>query len=172
MKQRGFTLLELVITITIMAILLTLAVANINSNLRSQRDSERVSDIATIANNLETYYKTGINGGGTLIVGRYPSTGLLVGGETVLRKNLPRMDIESAIAPGAANVVVSFILATNAVETATGVLPQPTKSEYIYQPIYLNGTLCTTGAQECRRFNLFYRTESDNTVKKMTSRHQ
>jgi prepilin-type N-terminal cleavage/methylation domain-containing protein len=170
MKQHGFTLVELVITITIMIILLSLAVANLNGTQANQRDSERASDTAAIANNLETFYKTGINT--STVLGRYPSTALLTTGETSVRAFFPKIDFQSAIAPGATGLAASFIPATNAIETTAGVLPQPTKSQYVYQAIQNNGTLCTTESQECRRFSLFYRTEIDNTVKKVMSKRQ
>jgi prepilin-type N-terminal cleavage/methylation domain-containing protein len=170
MKQYGFTLIELVITITIMTILLALAVVNLESTQANQRDAERASDTAAIANNLETYYKTGVSP--TTALGRYPSTAVLTDGETSARTFFPAIDLEILIAPEATSVATSFIPATNNVETATGVLPQPTKSQYVYQPIQTNTSLCTDGSQECRRFSLYYRTEIDNTVKKVTSRHQ
>ena len=169
MKYSGFTLVELVITVTIMTILLSLAAVSLTSTLANQRDAERASDINTIANNLENYYKVG-NGGST--TNRYPSTALLASGATSIKSFFPRADIDTFTAPDTASVSVSFIPATNAVATVAGVTPQPTKSQFVYQPIQNNGTLCTAESQECRRFNLFYRTEIDNTVKKFISKHQ
>ena len=74
MKQYGFTVVELVITIAIMGILLTLAVVNVTSTQVNARDVERVSDVESIASHLETVYKTDIIGGSA--AGRYPSTAL------------------------------------------------------------------------------------------------
>ena len=59
MRRRGFTIIELVITITIMAILLTLGVVSLSGTQKNARDSERKSDISTIALNLESYYLSG-----------------------------------------------------------------------------------------------------------------
>jgi len=179
MKQRGFTLVELVITITIMLILLTLAAATFATTQANQRDSERVSEITTISNNLETFYKTGINT--STILGRYPSTALLANGATSIKALLPSIDLDSVTAPDATSVATSFIPATNAIQTTAGVLPQPKLSEYVYQPIQSRGAictpqttecLCTTEAQECRKYILYYRTENDNLVKKVVSKHQ
>lgn len=170
MKQRGFTLIELVITVTIMVILLVLAVANLTSTQASQRDAERATDASTISNNLETFYKTGINT--SAVLNRYPSTALLTSGETSIKALLPDIDINSVIAPDATTAASSFIPATNAIGTVAGVLPKPTISQYVYQPIQTSGALCTTEAQECRRYAIFYRTEIDNTVKKVTSKRQ
>ena len=170
MKQRGFTLIELVITVTIMVILLALAAVNLSSTQASQRDAERATDVATISNNLETFYETGTNI--STVLNRYPSTALLASGETSIRALLPDIDINSVIAPDATTAAISFIPATNAIETVAGVLPKPTQTQYVYQPIQTNGALCTSEVQECRRYAIFYRTEIDNTVKKVTSKHQ
>ena len=170
MKQRGFTLVELMITVTIMVILLTLAVVNLTSTQVSQRDSERSTEATTIANNLETYYKSGVNG--STVLGRYPSTAMLAGGGTAIKSFLPYIDLESVTAPDAASVAASFVPATNDIESPAGVQPQPTVTQYVYQPIQNDGSLCTTETQECRRFGIFYRTEGDDTVKKVMSKHQ
>ena len=153
-----------------MAILLALAAVNLTSTQANQRDSERDSDTAAIANNLETFYKTGVDT--STVLGRYPSTALLATADTSVNAFFPKIDLESTIAPGATSVATSFVPATNAVDTVAGVLPQPTKSQYVYQPIQNDGSLCTTESQECRRYALFYRTEIDNIVKKVTSKHQ
>jgi len=170
MKQRGFTLVELVITITIMVILLALATATLSSTQANQRDAERATEIGTIANNLETFYKTGVNT--STVLNRYPSTALLASGSTSIKALLPGIDLESVTAPDAVSVVASFIPATNNIQTVAGVLPKPTKSQYVYQPIQSDGTLCTTESQECRRYVLYYRTEIDDVVKKVVSKHQ
>ena len=170
MKQYGFTVVELVITIAIMGILLTLAVVNVTSTQVNARDVERVSDVESIASHLETFYKTDIVGGSA--AGRYPSTALLASGETSLKTFLPDIDPISAIAPGAADVATSFIPATNAVQTTAGVLPQPTKTQYVYQPIQTAGTLCTAETQDCRKFAIYYRTEKDSIIKQIISKNQ
>lgn len=168
--RRGFTVVELIITITVMGILLTLAVVGMNASQVNARDSERVADIESLSTQIEGFYANG--SGSATFVGRYPSTGLLNNGETSLKFNLPDIDPKVAIPPGSADVATGFIVATNAVETVAGVAPQPTTGQYVYQPIATGDTLCTSGAQECRRFNLYYRLEKDNTVYKVTSKHQ
>ncbi len=170
MKQRGFTLVEIVITVTIMSILLTLAVVNLNSSEANARDAERASDVKTIANHMELYYKNGISLSTT--VGRYPSTAVFNNGETSMKTFFPDIDLLSVTAPGAANAVSSFIPATNTNQSEGGVTPQPTITQYVYQPIQTNGSLCTTEVQECRKFALFYRSEVDNSIKKVMSKNQ
>jgi len=176
MYRRGFTIVELIITITIMGILLVLGVVNLRGTQANARDDERKTDIEAIAMHLESYYMSGTDG--TTAFGRYPSTGL-IGNEEA---NLRDIDPKSLATPGAAvdanNVPISSLTpATETtgvaqVQTTTGVNPQPTINTYVYQPVQANGMLCNSGAQECRKFNLYYRLETDNIVYMVTSKNQ
>lgn len=170
MKMRGFTVVEIVITITVMGILLALAVVNISSTQVNARDAERKVDVEAIGNYLEIFYKNGSTASPT--PGRYPSTQLLANGETSLKSFLPDVNLTTTIAPGATNVATSFLPATNSTQTETGVSPQPTTSQYVYQPIQTDGSLCNAESQECRKFNIFYKLENDNSVKKVMSKNQ
>jgi len=171
MKRHGFTIVELIIVITIMSILLVLGVANMRGAQANGYDSERKTDIETIATHLETYYQSGADGfgtNGTTEVGSYPSTDLISNEATLLRD----LDTKSITAPDTTSTPVStFKAATNNTQTTAGVTPQPTKNEYIYQPIKSDGTLCT-GTSECRKFNLYYRLDMDSTVYMVTSKNQ
>ena len=53
MTRRGFTIVELVITITIMGILLTVAIVNLNATQANGRDAERRGDVESLALNIE-----------------------------------------------------------------------------------------------------------------------
>lgn len=170
MKRRGFTIVEIVITITIMGILLTLAVANLTATQVNGRDAERKGDIEAITSNLETFYRTGSDNSTSL--GRYPSTVITSGNQSTVRSILRDINFNSLTPPGASSLATGFIPATNTVQTATGVAPQPTKSQYVYQPLQSDGSLCTAETQECRKFNLYYRLETDNTVYMVTSKNQ
>ena len=55
MTRRGFTIVELVITITIMGILLTVAIVNLNATQANGRDAERRGDGESHAINIECY---------------------------------------------------------------------------------------------------------------------
>lgn len=151
MYRRGFTIVELVIVITIMGILLVLGVVNLRSTQANARDDERKTDIESLALQLESFYTSGNDDSTTF--GRYPSTGI-IGMETTILRDI---DPKTLRTPGAS--AVSLVAATNATQTPTGVTPSATTSTYIYQPLQSNGALCTSGAQECRKFNLFYRLE-------------
>ncbi|MDP2103904.1 MAG: prepilin-type N-terminal cleavage/methylation domain-containing protein, partial [Candidatus Gracilibacteria bacterium] len=57
---KGFTLVELIVTITIIAILGAIAFTAFNGFQSSARDSSRASDLANLSQGLDTYYiKTG-----------------------------------------------------------------------------------------------------------------
>jgi len=159
MTRRGFTIVELIITVTIMGILLTLAVVNVGSTQANARDEERKADIEAIGNALDRYYKTG--NGTSSILNTYPAAEVITS-EAALQSFLQDIDLKSFRAPGITNATQSFIVATNAVQTTAGVTPQPTKDQYVYQPITTNGTLCPAGFTSCRKYNLYYRLESNN----------
>lgn len=174
MTRRGFTIVELIITITIMGILLTLAVVNVGTTQAKARDDARKSDIESIASNLESFYIAGTDN--SINFDRYPSLGL-TGSATNITTNLRDADINSFLPPGTTNVALTFLPSTNlgnspSIQTTTGVTPQPTKDQYVYQPIKSDGSVCQSGDIDCRKYNLFYRLEADNTVYRYTSKNQ
>lgn len=166
MKLRGFTIVELIIVITISGILLTLGVINLRDSQANGRDAERKMDIETIAQHLETFYTSGSDD--TTTTGSYPSTLLTTSVTTASVTNYLRdIDVKSITAPGKDDPALTFKPATNALQTTIDVLPQPTIDQYVYQPLQTTdgGTtwsLCTTAIQECRKFNLFYKLEVAN----------
>ncbi len=169
MNRRGFTIVELLIVIALMGILLTLSVVNLRSTQINSRDTERKTDIDTIASQLEIFYRVGTDN--SLVLGRYPSTAEL-DNSTDIQANLRDADLKSFTPPGAASVNTGFIDATNSTQTTTGVLPQPTTSTYVYQPLQQNETLCNSSAQMCTKFNLYYKLETDGLVYMKTSKNQ
>jgi prepilin-type N-terminal cleavage/methylation domain-containing protein len=100
--------------------------------------------------------------------GIYPD--LSITSSPLITAFLPDADVKSFTAPGQSDPYATFIPATNNIQTAAGVLPQPTINQYVYQPIDTNGNLCTTS--DCRKYAIFYRLEADNTVYRVTSKNQ
>lgn len=167
MKRHGFTIVELIIIITVMGILLTLGVVNLSGSQANARDAERKSDLETIAIHLETFYTSGMDG--SISLGRYPSTNELLDDANNIKIVLRDIDSASIKAPGSDSV--ALIAATNATQTSIGVTPPISITTYIYQPLQSNGLLCTTSAQDCRKFNLY--TLLENGTKLMaTSKNQ
>jgi prepilin-type N-terminal cleavage/methylation domain-containing protein len=174
MTRRGFTIVELIITITIMGILLTLAVVNVGTTQAKARDDSRKSDIESIASNLESFYIGGTDN--STVFQAYPSTSIAGGTAANITSYLRDADINSFLPPGTTNVAQTFLPSTNpgtspSIQTTAGVLPLPTKDTYVYQPIASDGSVCT-GSTACRKYNLFYRLEADNTVYRYTSKNQ
>lgn len=167
--RRGFTIVELIVTITIMGILLTLAVVNLNSTQTNARDSERKGDVESIQLSLEDFYKS--DGDAGVNIGRYPSTTLPNGTVEYMRQILRDIDFDSLTAPDIEDPKSTFIAASNNVQTIAGVLPKPTIDQYVYQPINLTGGLCTAAA-ECRKYNIYYRLEGDGLVYMAKSKRQ
>jgi prepilin-type N-terminal cleavage/methylation domain-containing protein len=167
-RNAGFTLVELLITMTIMTILLVLAVVNLRSNEANARDEERKTDISVLAQQLENYYEAAVDSGDA---GVYPST-VAVDTESEIKALLPDLDTKSLRAPDvAATDPMSFTVATSSSSTQT-----PTTSTYIYQPLRSDGSLCTSddagAANECRKFVLYYDLENVAGIQSLKSKHQ
>ncbi len=167
MYRRGFSIVELIIVITVMGILLVLGVVNMRSTQSRARDDERKTDIETIALQLENYFNTGTDGWNAS-TGSYPTTDLVSSVQTTLRD----ADMKSFTAPGAASLAASFVTATNNTQTTAGVTPAPTISTYVYQPLQPDGTLCTGVMTTCRKFNLYYMLETDGSSNMVKSKNQ
>jgi prepilin-type N-terminal cleavage/methylation domain-containing protein len=169
MKTRGFTIPELIIVIAVMAILLVLGVVNLRSSQANGRDTERKMDIETIAGYLENHYKTGSSLSDKK--GVYPPTVAMTADK--LTSTLRNVDEKVFTSPGVANMADSFKTATNNNQTTTGVRPElTTPSLYVYQPLKADGTLCTLATDDCVKFNLYYRLETDGNIYKLTSKNQ
>jgi prepilin-type N-terminal cleavage/methylation domain-containing protein len=163
-REHGFTLVELLVTITIMVILITLSVVNLRSSQATARDDKRKSDSESIAQYLEIYYKTGSD---TMTGGEYPPTAYTAN-EAAIINTLRDIDPKILRAPNVAST--DPISLANASSTS---VPAANVSAYIYQPLQSDGALCTTPGDECRKFNLFYTLESAPTVvQKITSKNQ
>lgn len=90
--KKGFTLIEMLVVISIIGVLTTLVAANINSARSRARDAERKSDIKNITTALRVYYND---------KNRYPETLPSWGsewsdGNTVYMQTLPNDPISPA----------------------------------------------------------------------------
>jgi prepilin-type N-terminal cleavage/methylation domain-containing protein len=184
-RRSGFTLVELLITITIMVILMTLAVFSLRSVQANARDEERKTDIDAIARGLEQRYTNGNPKATapTVKKGEYPSVAEFLHAEGTYQATynptqisngymlelLPGTTIDS-ITPPNNGTFDPICTSACSVENSTVYNAATTISKYIYEPITSANALClTTG---CVRYNLYYRTEVDNVVHQVRSQHQ
>ncbi len=176
--RHGFTVVEMAVVITIMAILLVLGVGSYTNSQANARDNERKTTANNIAQALERYYRTG--NGASYPAGDYPDTGT-AGSATFLSSVLPGLDRNSFnysfnTATTPAPFLVSFSADSTIQETVSTNVSSASKTyNIVYQPLMLSGSTwapCTASAQECRRFKLYYRTEIGNTVQIIESRAQ
>ena len=169
MKRRaGFTLVELLITITIMVVLLVLTVVSLRGNQATARDEERKSDVLAIAQQLETYYRSGSDNSGpyTYKAGQYPPT-IYINTESGATTALRDIDPNVLRAPNVAlSSMMSFTVASSTAAQT------PDINTYIYQPIDRSGALCNYDGDYCSKFIIYYKLETNATVQQITSRHQ
>ena len=156
MKMRGFSVVEILVVIIVMAILLTLAVVNVRSTQVNARDSERTVDVENIALTFERFHTANHSGGFSRT---YPGTTDLSG--DYVTKFINNSIHESSLrAPGVeTDEPISLISATNNNTTPANVTPTPTLKTYVYQPLTTTGALCLTFDTPCRQFNIYYRLE-------------
>lgn len=112
--QRGFTIIELLIVIAIIAILAGLVLNNFQGAQAKARDTQRVTDVNNIHSKLEEYYNEN---------GAYPGDITAANVQTLF----PGIDAESIVDPDGDNITAS-VVADEAGATAA-----PTNDdEYLY----------------------------------------
>lgn len=127
--QKGFTIIELLIVIAIIAILAGLVLNNFQGAQAKARDTQRVSDIGNVHSKLEEYYNEN---------SAYPST--------FTAATFPGIDGDSLKDPTGGNSItinaaVADAAAANAVAAPTS--DTTTTSSYLYVPYGCTGTSCT-----------------------------
>lgn len=164
LRSRGFTLIEVLVTITIMVILMTLAVVNLRSTQVNARDAERKADIEAIARHLDSLYTRGLPSSLNVPRGSYPNTVIMndAANRDLIFADLPKSIL---IDPTKTTSAQSIFMATNILtgtdaenSPAASVLPAPGNDyPYVYQPIADDGTLCDNNpsGEVCRKFNIY-----------------
>lgn len=143
--QEGFTLVEVSIIIIVLSILAAIMIDAAKGYQIRARDSERISDIDVISRSLERMYRTQASAIGAT----YPPTSI---GATGLAAIVESTDAITAPDQSSASLSIAM---NNAPQN-------PTNNQYIYQPLLLDGSLCTT--MPCVRYKLYYRPEQTDAV--------
>lgn len=139
-KSNGFTLVELLITISIIAILVTIGVVIYSSALKSGRDAKRQSDLRSIQSALEQYHND---------QGFYPAAGL----DTNL----------AASPPPAFTNCTGNVSPCTVTKTYMNQLPQDPKSPPRYKYESLPSTCDnSTTANRCTSYCLYAKLENSN----------
>ncbi len=160
MKQRGFTVVELLVVIIVMAILLTLAVVNVRSTQQNARDNDRRVDIENIASALESYYTLTIDGRANT----YPTTAQMSTylASTDTNPITDKLDPETLKGPNESTI--RLVMAANSNRTTSGISPALSRTRYIYQPLTNTNTLCTSISQTCTSYILYYQLEGTSSA--------
>lgn len=173
MKRAGFTAVELLIVIVIMAILLMLGAVNVRSTQVRGRDNERTIDVQNIALALKENTVNPMTSADTTEYEKattYPGTTLMAAviASQQFDTLWPAADPATYYAPGVgSDSNASVVLATNTSLDPNTIMPVPTTQTYIYQPVHIGGTnnketgLCE---RNCREFVIFYQLEQDGRV--------
>lgn len=151
-NRRGFTLVELIVVIVVIAILATVATLGLNRYLQDGRDSQRASNITTVAEALEKYFDRN---------GEYPSCSQIsAAGPTVATNTLKGIDESALLVPSPAAGATNSIRCTGTL-AVTG--------EDFIQYVGDGSATCTSGTS-CLSYKLRYRSESSNTILELESR--
>jgi prepilin-type N-terminal cleavage/methylation domain-containing protein len=152
-KNRGFTIVEITITIVIIAILAAVAVVGYSKVQINARDNERSSKTSVIAGALERYYDKN---------GEYPGcTAMTQNGSIVGRDVLSNVAADVFLVPKAAAGVNNSITCTALTTGGT--------DQYAY--VGDGSSTCATGTS-CLQFTLQYKQEGTGNIISITSRHQ
>lgn len=187
MKQRGYSIVELITVIIILGILVSLVTISVVRSQLIARDKERLDDVNAIAGLFEDIAKNGQTDG-KLIVGLSASVPMTYPSTAVVDTSAQAIDVQGrldkrAISAPKGTSGGSFVKATS----LSPVTPQPsaTNDIYVYVPINDDGTLCSdadlgTGTNNvvaprlvnsstCSSFTVYYYSEVDGTPKYIIS---
>ncbi len=149
----GFTIIELLVVITVIGILSQIGIANFGRYQTSTADSQRSSKAVVISEALEKFYDKN---------GEYPGCTAVTGAASVVTTTvLPGVDVLALLTPKSAAGDTNSIKCLD----LTGAAGEADIFAYVGN----SDTTCTTGAA-CEQFTLKYKEEATGTIKSITSR--
>lgn len=181
-NRRGFTVVELIVTITIMVILMTLVVARMINTQAAGRDQERGLDMTALHNGLEAFY-TGGNQVKNIPKGFYPGRQQI---QTAASSSPPFSELLDGVPKSV------FMAPRRTITDSFGVDPAGTPvvgsnadgsyddsqaralledTPYLYQPLRRDNGACVSYA-DCVKYNLYYITETDDELHIIRSKNQ
>jgi len=181
--NRGFTVVEVLITLVIIGILLGLGTVGLRSSLANGRDAERKSDIETIARGLEQRYNQGnLAQPSNFKKGTYPgSTEFWNGpswhGQYKMSDVITNISQAALVSPSGQQMTYACLLFIPYGSCDSGNVPQgesnPSRIQsvfrnpdntykdiYVYEYLDIDTTDCDT---DCVKFNLYWISEVDKT---------
>lgn len=191
-KLKGFTIVELVVVMAIMAILLTLGVVSLNASQRNARNIKRDSDIEAIAKGLEARYTGGNAYASASYIkrGSYPGVSEFRHAEGISISTITPNQTDSYLdqiltgtkeanfkPPGAENLALTATfkpVCTTACDAGVAATINTalngSNTVYVYEPVSADGKVCVN--IECVRFNLYYLPEGESAYKTKESLRQ
>jgi prepilin-type N-terminal cleavage/methylation domain-containing protein len=140
-NSKGFTIVELLIVIVVIAILAALVLNSFRGVQERARDTKRRTDVNAQASQLEVYYTD--NGGYPLFTGQ-------INTDSWISSNLKGADLNAWRAPNQT---------TNSMVNSSS----PTKDQYGYTPLQDDGTTACTTAP-CAKYKLYWYSEKTAAV--------
>lgn len=199
MQNRGFTVVELIVTLTIITIISVMAIVILQGSQTSARDDERASKAQTIAVGLESFYSNGFthptNPALSLGPGQYPSVAELSNAITSGYFESWLTGVDSSTLkftwqePGDYNLEGNLHPSNQGlngdIPSITGgvVNPNGLNDLILYEPLRPRTTslpsdtdqweICATTVADrpCTRFNLYYALEADDSLVTIRSKN-
>jgi prepilin-type N-terminal cleavage/methylation domain-containing protein len=153
-RRFGFTLVELIVVISVIGILAAVTVVGFNRYQADSRDARRAASAATITEALEKYYDKN---------GEYPGCTILEQEASVITTDvLPGLQAETLIAPQTTGGL------TNAIQCGETLTINGTD---FFEYEGDGSTTCLTG-DSCLSYSLKYKDEASGTIQSVDSRRQ
>lgn len=146
-KEKGFTIVELLIVVVIIGILAAIVIVAYNGVTARANDSHRVSDVDTVKKFLEIFYvQNGYYPGSSNIINANAATALSTG-------PLKGLSPDALKGPGASASTVSSWGQWAGNVTTAGM-------NYAYKSFFSDGTDCLDVADRCTRYEIYYKLEA------------